>query len=232
VKDCAKELRLTPGPARPELSGRALDALVSEIRELEAQGRRIDQKDRIAVEKERALFVRAYAVGDVFEALSATFGQLPGDLILTFDFSRLAAEWPNVVAKLKCRPLPNETGPDLQAWMLEELVRSLWHPDNGGVTAARLAQEVLLRDYVDRLNESDKERAERIAKDGEGLPTDSLTFDADHAALALSHVNVFVTRDQVLLNSCKTVSSAWAERLKWQCCPVFTPEQLRKSLAI
>lgn len=230
VKDCAKELRLTTGPARPEVDVKQLDQLVTEIREFEEQAERIEKKDRAVVEKERELFVRAYAVGDVFDALGATFGQLPGDLLLTFNFSRLADEWPSVSAKLKCPLLPKEQSPDSHAlWILETLVRSLWSPERG-ISTARLAQEALFRDYVDRLNESEKERKERLAQEGAGMPTDSLTFDADHAALALSNINVFVTRDQVLLNSCKTVAKAWAETLKWECQPVFTPEQLDKAL--
>ena len=94
-----------------------------------------------------------------------------------------------------------------------------------------MAQEVLFRDYVDRLNESDKERKERLEQQGAGIPTDSLTFDADHAALALSQINVFVTRDQVLLNSCKAVAKAWADTLEWECTPVFSPDQFDKALS-
>jgi hypothetical protein len=231
VKECASELRLTAGPARPELSAKTLEALVTEIHDFEQQAQRIDKKDRIAVDKERALFVRAYAVGDVFDALASTFCQLPGDLLLTFNFSLLANNWTDMSTKLKCRPLPKDPTPDnLDLWMLEELVRSLWKHENGGVSVARLAQEALLRDYVDRLNESEKDRDERIRKEGESLPTDSLTFDADHAGLALGNVHVFVTRDQVLLNSCKTIAKAWTEPLKWQCESVFSPEQLDKSI--
>ena len=231
VKECASELRLTAGPTRPELAAKTLEGLAAEIRDFEQQAQRIDKKDRVAVDKERALFVRAYAVGDVFDALDSTFGQLPGDLHLTFNFPLLADNWTDVSAQLKCRPLPKEPALDNHAlWMLDELVRSLWKPENGGVSAASLAQEALFRDYVDRLNESEKDRNERIKREGENLPTDSLTFDADHAGLALGNINVFVTRDQVLLNSCKTIAKAWAEPLKWQCEPVFSPEQLEKAI--
>jgi len=159
VKTCAEELRLAPVPTRPELAAKSRQELVSEIRGFEAQARRIEKKDRVAVEKERDLVVRAYSIGDVFEALDATFGQLTGDLAFTFDFELLEAEWPAVVSRLKCHPLPTEPEPGPRALlMLEELVRSLWRADNGGVTAARLAQEVLIRDYLDRLNESQGER--------------------------------------------------------------------------
>lgn len=231
VKDCATGLRLTANPARPELAEKTLDTLVTEIRDFERQAQRIDKKDRATVERERGLLVRAYAVGDVFEAISTTFGQLAGDLLLTFNFDHLAAEWASVSEKLRCSPLPKGPAPDHHAfWMLEELIRCLWHKENGGVSAARLSQEVVFRDYLDRLNETGKDREERLSRESGSLPTDSLTFDADHAALALGSINVFVTRDQVLLNSCKTVAKSWADELHWECRSVFSPEQLDKAL--
>lgn len=197
VKDCATHLKLSVADPRPELSAKSRDELVGEIREFEEEARRIGKAARQAVDKNRAQFVRAYAVGDVFQALGATFGQLPGDLFLTFNFTQLANEWAAVCENLSCKPLPSEPAPDHHAlWMTEELVRALWRPKNGGVSASMLSQEALFRDYVDRLNESDKERAERLADEDGRLPTDSLTFDADHAALALSNMNVFVTRDR------------------------------------
>lgn len=230
VKDCAEKLQLTPNP-RPELKTKPLATLVEEIHAFEADARRIDKKDRSLVERNRAAFVQAYAVGDVYEALGHTFGQLVGDLILTVDFSTLFAQWATLVATSGCRPLPSDAAPETHSLqMLDELVRSLWRAA-AGISASSLAQEILFRDYVDRLNETEKDRDERIAEEDLHLPTDSLTFDADHAALALTNTNVFVTRDQVLLNSCKTVSSSWAARLKWKCEPVFSHEQLSRQIS-
>ena len=231
VLDCAQHLRLTVGPARSELSVKPLQELVAEIHEFETRTRRIEAKDRNVVERHRADFVLAYAIGDVFGSLASTLGRLPCDFVSTFELDAMLANW-TVVGQRLGTAATYVLGKELEFTpeMINEIIRSMWSAGRG-IPIAEISQEVLLRDYMDRLNETPKELAQRVKKEGDSLPTDSLTFDADHGALALTKAHVFVTRDQVLLNSCKTISEKYSSKIKWKCDVVFSPEQLDKALA-
>lgn len=233
VKDAARNLRLTPNEPRPELTKKTNDEIVADISTFEANASRIEQKDRDAVNGEKGLFARAYGLSDVLQSLDTTFNQLPGDLLFTFNFAKLRSSWPSIVTKLKCLPLPTEPAPDAHVfWMLVELGRSLWREENGGMPAAEIAQEVVLVDYLKRLNERVSEREKRQKQEGGKLPTDSLTFDADHAASALTQAHVFVTRDEILHTSTTSLAAKWEKRMHWKCEIAFTPEQMEEKVLV
>jgi hypothetical protein len=89
---------------------------------------------------------------------------------------------------------------DRGTWMLVEAVKCLQDAKNGIVVAAEIAQGVIVGHYAERLNERGRERRERLKSElaAKKLPTDSVTFDADHASLALRRADVFVTQDENL----------------------------------
>ena len=222
---------LTPNEPRPDLTKKPNDEIVADITQFESKASRIEQKDRDAVNRENALFARAYGVSDVLQSLDATFNRLPGDLLFTFDFVKLRSAWPSIAEKLKCPPVPTEPAPDAHVfWMLVELARSLWRQENGGMPAAEIAQEVVLVDYLQRLNERVSERQKRQQEEQGKLPTDSLTFDADHAACALNQTHVFVTRDEVLLGSSTALAAKWETRMQWRCEVAFSPGQMEEKV--
>jgi hypothetical protein len=196
VEAAAKSLALVHGDPRPELSNKPLDDLVAEIRVFEDHAERGDWE---RLRKLAPTIVRAYAVGDVFEALGVIFKKFPVDVVFTFNFEEFAKCWQaDFQWKRKCPALPGGMQLfDRGTWMLTETAKSLWHPANGGVVAADVAQGVIIGHYLERLNERGRERKGRLKHERatNKLPTDSLTFDADHASLALRRADVFVTQD-------------------------------------
>jgi len=181
------------------------------------------------------MIVRAYAVGDVFEALGATFDKLPGDLLFTFNFAALADVWTTeFVQKRGCAPLPaGKQLLDHSTWMIGEAAKSFWRPENGTIVAAEIAQGVIVGHYLERLNERGRERKRRLEHERKAvqLPTDSLTFDADHASLALRRADVFVTLDANLGEISSKLAAGLAEKIEHKCAVVGTAAELRLALA-
>jgi hypothetical protein len=62
------------------------------------------------------------------------------------------------------------------------------------------------------------------------LPTDSLTFDADHAALALRRADIFVTQDKNLAEVSEKLAEGLKAKIGWRCAVVDAPERLRAEL--
>lgn len=232
VEDAARNLTLMHGEPRPELAGKTLAELATEIRAFEDQAERISDRTRLI--KLTPIIVRAYAVGDVFEALGATFEKLPGDLIFTFNFAALANVWTTeFVHKRGCAPLPAGTQLlEHATWMIAEAAKSFWRPENGTIVAAEIAQGVIIGHYLERLNERGRERKKRLEHERKTaqLPTDSLTFDADHASLALRRADVFVTLDENLREISSKLAAGLAEKVQHRCSVVGTPTELRAAL--
>jgi hypothetical protein len=63
------------------------------------------------------------------------------------------------------------------------------------------------------------------------LPTDSLTFDADHASLALRHADIFVTQDLNLAEVSDKIAEGLKASIGWRCAVVGDPDALRVALA-
>lgn len=229
VEEAAKRLQLVHGDPRPDVTAKSLDVLKAEILAFEDQAVRI--KDRNRLIKLAPQIVRAYSVGDVMEALGEIFGKLPGDLFFTFNFENLEGQWPELVKRWGCHPLPTGTDVDSSTWMIAEAAQSLWRA-RGGVVAADIAQEVIIGHYLERLNERGRERKERLEPERkwDQLPTDSLTFDADHASLALRRTEVFVTHDRNLATIAKRIAKWLATQIKWECAVVSDTKELRDAL--
>lgn len=117
--------------------------------------------------------------------------------------------------------------------MLTEAAKSLWDPNNGVVVAADIAQGVIVGHYAERLNERGRERKERLKRERatNKLPTDSLTFDADHASLALRRADVFVTQDLNLAEVSEPLAQGLQSKIGWRCAVVGDPDGLRTTLA-
>lgn len=116
--------------------------------------------------------------------------------------------------------------------MLTEAVKSLWDANNGVVLAAEIAQGVIIGHYAERLNERGRERKERLKRERSTnqLPTDSLTFDADHASLALRRADVFVTRDLNLAEVSEKLARSLESKIGWRCAVAGDPDALRAAL--
>ena len=73
-----------------------------------------------------------------------------------------------------------------------------------GLLSTTTAMEIAFLDIAERLNERGKDRKKRLENERKAnrLPTDSMTFDADHAAYALTSCEVFVCQDALLRRSC------------------------------
>lgn len=179
------------------------------------------------------LITRAYIVGDILEALGVVFNKLPGDVICTFNHTALVEAWPDeFVGKRRCPSLPSgEDSFEHLEWMLIEAAKSFWHPENGTIFAAEIAQAVLIGHYARQLNERGRERKKRRDREQDKLPTDSVTFDADHASLALRSADVFVTFDRILCEISDKLSENLATKMRWKCTVVQTPDELRAALA-
>jgi hypothetical protein len=117
--------------------------------------------------------------------------------------------------------------------MLTEAAKSLWDANNGVVVAAEIAQGVIVGHYAERLNERGRERKERLKRERatNKLPTDSLTFDADHASLALRRADVFVTQDLNLAEVSEKLAEGLKSMIGWRCAVVGAPEGLRAALS-
>lgn len=231
VEAAAKNLTLVHGDPRPDLTAKSLQQLAAEIRDFED---RAERGDRERLRKLAPIIVRAYAVGDVFEALGLIFGRFPADVFFTFNFDELAKCWQAEFQwKRKCPPLPRDMQLfDRGAWMLTEAAKSLWDASNGIVVAAEVAQGVIIGHYAERLNERGRERKERLKRERSTnqLPTDSLTFDADHASLALRRADVFVTRDLNLAEVSEKLARGLESKIRWRCTVAGDPDALRAAL--
>jgi hypothetical protein len=152
VEAAAKTLALVHGDPRPELANKSLAELATDIRDFEE---RAERGDRERFRKLAPKIVRAYAVGDVMEALGTIFGRFPEDVFFTFNFDELAKCWQAEFQwKRNCPPLPSGMQLfDRGAWMLAEAAKSLWDASNGVVVAAEIAQGVIVGHYAERLNE-------------------------------------------------------------------------------
>lgn len=232
VENAAKNLALVHGDPRPDITAKTLSDLATEIREFEDRAER-GNRDRLR--KLAPTIVRAYAVGDVFEALGVIFRRFPADVLFTFNFDELAKCWQAEFQwKRKCPPLPHGLPLfDRGTWMLTEAAKSLWDANNGVVVAAEVAQGVILGHYAERLNERGRERKQRLKREraANQIPTDSLTFDADHASLALRRADVFVTRDLNLLEVSTGLAGGLESKIGWRCSVVGDPQTMRAALA-
>ena len=231
IRDCAKNLLLVPHDPLPELREKSLAELAAEVQSFEATSMRLKPAERRKiVNKQMKTIVQAYAVADTLQALNTVFGRLPGDIIFTLDIPRLHEEWSTVVERLGCSELPPDSDDGHVAFMLEQLSRCLW-TSKKGIAAADIAQEVVLLHFLDRLNERGKDRKERQKRDAGKQLTDSVTFDADHASLALRKMHVFVTRDALLGEICRGIVDRNAARLGWTCNVVTDATELDATLS-
>lgn len=167
--------------------------LLAELATLELQAEKLRAASRGRLQKERKNFVRAYSAWSIAEAYVAVFRSRLFTEV-TLDLDALVGRWASLYTEFRSRPIP-EGEADARSWVLREVVRGMGEQ---GLVPATIAAEVYFLDW------------ERSATEGKP-PTDGLTFDMDHGALALCNADIFVTRDTKLRDLCTNVSKQMRE---------------------
>lgn len=234
VREGAQQLVLAHPDSNADVAEMSERDLARMIRDAEERAVRLRPEQRRALKRDEDSVVRAYSVADTMDAFNVVFGRLPGDVSLTLNFALLEQNWSRIQRVFKCQELPTSAGESKEGWIVNELIRGLWHVPHP-VAAADIAQRVLLEHYLDRLNERGADREERLRQERQGgehgkLPVDGLTFDADHASFALRRAHVFVTRDRLLHDICRKFVNVRGAQLGWSCRVVSDARGLGEAL--
>jgi len=202
-----------------------IDEVEREIEELSAQAVKLDRATATKLDKRRRTVPKAYGAAEIGEMLQAII-HLPLELQLTFDVPHIISRWPDVQRTTGCESLPKDivqtderdklADASIAHRVIEQLIRA---SGRKGLLTTYLGAEVIILEMQRCMN-------------SEKIPTGGLTFDADHAAALVRH-HVFVTHDELLLASLKTMSKRVEEQTEDQWKPevVDTPKQLKRVLS-
>lgn len=219
-----EEERVTTGDQFTGFNNLTLEEMEAEINALEPQFARLASRDLQRLNRDRDKLARNYGTMEVGQILGSVF-TLPMELQFMFDIPHLVERWSVMQTKTGCKTLPKEvveagekalaSDPHIAHTVLQH---AIYAATKIGLLPETFASEIILRDLQKCIN-------------NRKIPTGGLTFDADHAA-ALSFCDVFVSRDEAMTESAKTIAKRIANETSgnWQIDVAATEAQLVKAL--
>jgi hypothetical protein len=200
--EAAKSWQTTRNDLFAEIDKLKADEIEREILELQDSAKKPDKKHLDRLNKERATIAAAYGALDVGAMLQSVL-RLPGALEMTLDTSALVDAWPEAQKRMGLPSMPKsavDAAPSerrsgaLFVSIIDAAIRA-W-AGKLPLTPS-LSYEALIRDLTRNINQKE-------------LPTAGLVFDADHAA-ALRRVDVFVSRDKILVETARALAKSIEE---------------------
>lgn len=207
-----------------EYDGMSATQLSDEVENLRSAVKKLDGKHLERLKKNRKEIAAAYGAIETGLVLHRTL-PLSGSLELTIDALAIRSAWPKMQKELGAPGLPKEVavapaeelGPCSPKYY--QTLEAALRVAGRALLVAALGYEVVIQELQKCVNDKD-------------LPTEGLTFDADHAAV-LKRVDIFVTRDKKFGETLKSLSKIVEGQTSPKHSPkvVATEEQLRAVLA-
>lgn len=213
-------------PYRDSMESASIETLRQEYSSLAAQIAPIKNDVRTKWDKQRQRISHAYGAFEVARHIRQVL-PLPMELELSIMIPSVIENWSVLRERTGCDPLPLEitsapmnrkfAAPEIVYPVLENVIRAAART---GLPSGTIAYNVMLREI------------QRLTQD-RSTPSGSLTFDADHAA-AIKWCSVFVTRDQELATSLKTIAKHLNDSSGGACNPTIctNARQLERALGL
>jgi hypothetical protein len=221
----AETLETTNDDPLADLDQLTTAEIEKEIGQLTARAAQLNRRTAAKLDKHRSMIARSYGGIEIGALLGAVFA-LPLELELTFDIPHIISRWPEIQSATGCKSLPkdiieaDERDKLGDASIARRVITQLIHASaRKGLMTTYLGAQVIILEMQRCMNARE-------------IPSGGLSFDADHAAALVRH-HVFVTHDEWLIASLKTMAK-WVEEQtasQWQPTIVDTPKQLERVLS-
>jgi hypothetical protein len=225
MADAAKELKTAASDPLAELERMSTEEMENEIKRLQSSTKRLDKSTLEKLNKNRDTIAKAYGAIEIGAMLGVVF-KLPFDLELTLDIPRIVSRWNEIQTATGCEPLPKYIREADESRLcgdssiaIEVIQLAIRASARRGLLTTSIGVHVILREMQQCMNANE-------------LPTGGLAFDADHA-VALTRHEVFVTHDERLAGTLKTMAKVIEKTTGGKCQPevVTTARQLEQVLA-